>query len=181
MSLQSRRAIAILIWIHLVPCFFFTLWFGWGVIDDHLGVGEVSRFIRKHQPIVAARLANPKVHSFSLAHDPDHPATLLIRFDVEDRATYLMLEDDLDEHWGLRFPARWDTRLRSDEELGNNFGFAGQGLGEIGEGMWRLLIVAVISVVLPAVLLSLALRRFQDPPTKRAKGDGNGIADEDNF
>jgi len=131
MDYASRRGRAVIVSFLLVPAFFFANLLASAALDYILGSLEVARFIREHRPIVAQRVSDPKVHSFSLGHAPGHAATLLIRFDVEDKATYLMLEDDLSDHWELRFPARWNTHLRGNEDLGNNFGFAAQGISEV--------------------------------------------------
>lgn len=48
----------------------------------------------RRQSIVNRRLENPKVHSFLLSHLAAQPGTLLIQFDVDDKATYEMLESD---------------------------------------------------------------------------------------
>lgn len=160
MDEPSRRALVIVMAIIAIPCVFFIILMGWSMIDYAFGVREVSRFIRDHRAIVAARSADPKVYSFSPSHDPNWPAALLIQFDVEDKATYLMLEEDLSGIWRLRFPARWETHLRSKEDLGNNFGFAAQSIGEAAEFIQRVLIAAVASICLSAGWLVFARLRL---------------------
>jgi len=164
MGSVSRLGRAVVVSLLLVPTYFFAILIGWAAIDDILGSLEVSRFIREHQAIVAKRLSNSKVHSFSLGHSPSHSATLLIQFDVDDKPTYLMLEDDLSDHWGLRFPAEWNTHLRSKEDLGNNLGFAAQGIGEVGKAFWRIQVAVIASVTLAWAYLVLAQRRLRALP-----------------
>jgi len=161
MNFDVQRALAIALSIGSMPCLFLGILVGWGWLDRVRGSKEVSRFIREHREVVSRRLADPKVHSFSLKHAPDNPAVLVIGFDVDDRATYLMLEEDMDKAWGLRFPAQWDTSLRSKEDLGNNYGFAAQGIGIAVKMMHRMLITAVVSIVLPLAYLVPALRRMR--------------------
>ncbi len=168
MDYASRRGRAVIVSFLLVPASLFANLLASAALDYILGSLEVARFIREHRPIVAQRLSDPKVHSFSLGHAPGHAATLLIRFDVEDKATYLMLEDDLSDHWDLRFPARWNTHLRSNEDLGNNFGFAAQGISEVVGFLIRILVAAVVSSILAGAYLLLALRRLR---AHRGKGE----------
>jgi hypothetical protein len=169
MSYLSPRERAVTVSLLIVPSAFLAILIVWRVVDVQLGTREVSRFIREHQGIVAQRLKDPKVHSFSLSHAPRNPSTLLIEFDVDDKATYLMLEDDLEKCWGLTFPASWKTRLRSDEDLGNNWGFAAQGIGEVVKAWMMLEVSAVASVILAIAYLCFALRRLKSYPIKGVK------------
>jgi hypothetical protein len=155
----TRRGRAVGVSLVLIPVAFFAILFGWGALDHVLGTIEVSRFIREHEAIVARRLTDAKVYSFSLSHAPEHSATLLVRFDVDDKATFLRLEDDLKDHWGLRYPAEWETRLRSEEDLGENYGFAVQGMREVAIFVRRIMISAVASIVLAGTYLAFALGR----------------------
>jgi len=142
-----------------IPCVFLTTLAVWAAVDNALGAREVSRFLREHRALVARRLTDPRVHSFSLSHDPGHPATLVIRFDVDTKAAYEMLENDLGGIWGLRFPARWETRLRNDEDLGNNFGFAAQGISAVAKFCEEVLTAAAASLLFASAYLAFALRR----------------------
>lgn len=149
---------------------------GWAKLDLVLGEIEVTQFLREHRRLVAQSLFNPKVHSFSLSHAPDHPATLLIRFDVDDKETYLGLEDRLDEHFGLRFPARWETNLRSKEDLGNNFGIAAQGIGEIMAFFHRIVFTFLAAAFIAGVSVFLTLRPFGTRPSGGGRGGKEGPA-----
>lgn len=157
----SRRALAAVVSVFLVPFGFIAIFNVWSAIDNLLGAREVSRFIREHRTLVAERLLDPRVHSFSLGHAPRDSATLLIQFDVDDKAAYLMLEADLDDHWRLRSPAVWNIRVRSREDLGNNFGFAAQGMAEIGVFIWRVLMTLLASITLAGTYLFASLRRLR--------------------
>jgi len=130
---------------------------GWGVIDKFFGYREVSIFIDQHGHLVAEWLADPNVHTFSLSHDPEDSATLLIRFDVEDKRTYEMIESDLDAAWEMRSPPRWETTMRSNETLGNNYGYSAWGMGLLAWGMIRLGIAAVASLLAFGVCVCLGL------------------------
>jgi hypothetical protein len=157
--IQSRswRARAAVVSAIAIPVVFVGIVFAWAKVDESLGLREVSQYIRDHQSVVTERLKNQKVHSFSLTHLPSQPATLLIQFDVDDKATYEMLESDLDDIWGMRFPPMWETKLRSSERLSNNYGYAGLGFGELGKGMTRFLIAGIASLVPVTFFTVLAL------------------------
>jgi hypothetical protein len=118
---------------------------------------EVSQFIRDHQSIVSKGLKNPKVHSFSLTHLSSSPGTLLIQIDVEDKATYEMLEKDLDDIWGMRFPPQWKTTIRSKEQLSSNLGYAALGMGEAMKALGRVGNAAIVSLVPVTFFTLLAL------------------------
>jgi hypothetical protein len=155
----SWRTTAAVLSVVAVPFLFFGILFIWTEIDELLGSREVSRYIRDHQSIVTRRLNNPKVHSFSLTDDPSEPGGLLIQFDVDDKATYEMLESDLNDIWGMRFPPQWKTTLRSKEELSNNYGYAGLGFRELFEGIERMMIAGIVSLAQMAFFIFLAVRR----------------------
>jgi len=140
------------------PVVFVGILFIWAKIDESLGSREVSQYIRDHQAIVRQRLENLKVHSFSLSHNPSEPGALLIKFDVDDKAAYELLEADLNDIWEMRFPPQWETTLRSKERLSNNFGYAGLGFRELGEGMTRMMIAGIASLV-PVTFLTLLVLR----------------------
>ena len=139
-------------------CFFAVIW-GWATIDLLRGRREVSTFIRQHQQIVDDRRADPAVHEFSLKHEPMHSGTLLIQFDVADKDTYELLESDLDSIYEMTFPPRWETNIRSNEELGNNFGYAAWGIGIAMEGMMRIGIAVISSILSFGVVVWLSLRQ----------------------
>lgn len=169
------RHLLVIIFVFVIPPLFLAIFYGWCEIDAFLGRREVSRFIREHQKLVEQRLHDPKVHAFSLTHDPDQTCALLIRFDVDDKDTYEMLESDLDDIWLMRFPPTWQTNLRSKEELGNNFGYAAWGMNLIGEAIMRVVIAAVAAVVLSGLFLIVSLRRlrhadaFLEHPTEKVR------------
>ena len=152
------RVVTPLIAIATWPLCLFAVIQGWAMIDTFRGHREVLEFIDNHHRLVAGRLADSKVHSFSLSYDPKHSGTLLIQFDVEDKETYEMLESDLDAIWGMLFPPRWETNIRSNEELGNNWGYAAGGMGLAMEGMSRLVIAIVLSLIVSAIVLWLGFR-----------------------
>ena len=152
MKTSSRRRWEISLWLLSVPASFFAVLYVWSAIDTYIGSREVSRFIEAHQKIVAERLTNPKVHSFRLFHEPTHSETLVIQFDVDDKATYLLLENDMNDAWSLRFPAVWQTKLRSGEELGNNIGFAFEGIEEALKDMGKLAITGIVALMIPAIV-----------------------------
>ncbi len=177
MTLTSRRRLTVFFAIASIPCIFLACFRGWIMYEHFLASFEVLRFIRDHEALVHERLTDPKVHSFSLTRDPAEAGVLVIAFDVEDKATYEMLENDLDEHWGLRIPARWNTRLRSREELGNNYGFAALGIGMVMQALIVMSIAAGVSVVLPMIYLFFALRKLRPPPPPDATAIANGWSD----
>jgi hypothetical protein len=157
MQFPSWRTTAAVVSALAVPVIFVGILRICGKIDESLGSREVSRYIRDHQSIVTQRLENPKVHSFSLMHNPSEPGALLIQFDVDDKATYELLESDLDDIWDLRFPPQWKTTLRSKEELANNFGYAAWGFHELGEGLWCMMIAGIASLTPVTLFTFLAL------------------------
>jgi hypothetical protein len=153
-----------------VPFLFFGILFTWTKIDEFLGSREVSRYIRDHQSIVTRRLQDPKIHSFSLTHDPSQPGTLLVQFDVDDKPTYEILESELNDIWDMRFPPQWKTTLRSKEELSNNYGYAGLGFRELFEGIERMMIAGIVSLAQMAFFIFLAVRRaFRSRPATQSK------------
>ena len=84
MQFPSWRTTAAVVSALAVPVVFVGILRIRGKIGESLGSREVSRYIRDHQSLVTQRLENPKVHSFSLTHNPSEPGTLLIQFDVDD-------------------------------------------------------------------------------------------------
>jgi hypothetical protein len=162
MGRPGRRAWACLLALLAVPVTFFGIGCCWHLYDLHLGKREVSRFILENQGLVAKWMANAKVHSFQLGPEPDKPWSLRISYDVDDKATFLALEEDLFKRTVMmRFPPRWETNLRSKEELGFSPGFAAWGLAELGKAFDRLFYLAVASLLLPGLALFIALRRLR--------------------
>lgn len=161
----SAAAIPIL----AVPLVFIAIIVIWAKIDELLGHREVSRYIGDHRSLVARRLENPKIHSFSLSHHSSQPGRLFIQFDVDDKATFEMLESDLDDSWGLRFPPERKINIRSKEELADNFGYAARGMAELGEAVARLMIAGLASVAQAIFFTVLAVRRIW-----RENGDAGG-------
>ena len=160
MQFPSWRTTAAVASALAVPVVFVGILRICGKIDESLGSREVSQYIRDHQSIVTQRLENPKVHSFSLAHKPSEPGTLLIQFDVDDKATHQLLESDLDDIWDMRFPPQWKTTVRSNEDLSNSLGYAGLGFHELGEGLWCMIIAGIASLAPVALFTFLALLHF---------------------
>ncbi len=154
MEALSRTFRAAILSLLAIPVVFVGVLFTWGRIDEWIGSREVSQYIRDHQSIVSQRLKDPKVHSFSLTHDPSQPGTLLIQFDVDDRATYEMLESDLDHIFGMGFLPRWQTKIRTQETVSDNFGDAGWGMAEAWDGLTRIALAAVLSLV-PVMFFTL--------------------------
>lgn len=136
----------------LPATFCFVLW-GWGTVDLIRARAEVNTFIAEHEHLVQTLMKHPKVHDFSLRQSPDHSGTLLIQFDVDDKETYELIESELDGIWHLIFPPNWDTNVRSNEDLGNNYGYAAWGLGMAFEGMMRMVIAAATAFVVLGILL----------------------------
>lgn len=157
--MRRPRIVRILLAILWAPVVFLSICVGWGVVDTALASWEVSNYIRHHQTLVAQRLADPRVHAFTLSRDPDAWGTLLIKFDVDDKQTYELLESDLNDIYGMRNPPRWDTIVRSKEDLGNNFGYAAWGMNEVGEAMLVALLAAVAAISWSLTLLVLAICR----------------------
>lgn len=153
-----------------LPLTFFGVISGWAVVDRFVAHREVTAFIDRHQQIVDKRLADPKVHAFSLSHDPDQTGTLRIHFDVDDKSTYEMLESDLDALWKLHYPPKWDTKMRSNEELSNNYGYAAWGISLLWEGMVRLAIAAIASIVASGFVLCLVTRSWRRQRNRMSTG-----------
>ena len=154
---SDQRCRAIGIALISFPCSFFAILLVWSWLESRVGGLEVSQFIREHHTLVAQRLSDPRVHSLSLTHAPEHWGTLLIQFDVDDRATYERLENDLDQSWNLRFTPRWKTDLRSQERLGNNLGFAAAGIGELEQGIVHAMVAAVLATIFSCVQFTRSL------------------------
>lgn len=133
------------------PVTFLAVLFGLNVINGCLGWWEVSNYIREHQAIVARRLTDPSVHSFALSHDPVDRGRLRVRFDVDDRITYEMLESDLSDADSLRFTPHWQTTMRSHERLG------GIDLRGMDEGVIEFFIAALAALCVSLTLLVLAI------------------------
>jgi hypothetical protein len=146
MEALSRTIWSAFVSLLAIPVVFLGVLFTWAQIDKWIGSREVSEYIRAHQSIVSERLKNPKVHSFSLTHVPSQPGTLLIQFDVDDKATYEMLESDLDDIWGMRFPPKWQTTIRTKETLSDNLGYWAWGMGEAANALARIALAAAASL-----------------------------------
>jgi transcriptional regulator with XRE-family HTH domain len=155
---MSRPTFVAAISVILIPVIFLSITSTWEFIDAFLGSREVSRYIKDHQSVVARRLNDPKVHSFTLEHDPSQWAALLIEFDVDDKATYEMLESDLDDIGNLRFPPQWKTTIRSKEDLGNNYGYAMLGIREVAELIQRIVIAGLVAIAQAGLFILIAVR-----------------------
>jgi hypothetical protein len=146
METLSRTIWSALVSLLAVPVVFVGVLFIWGQIDEWFGSREVSIFIREHRSLVTQRLKNPKVHSFTLKHVPSQPGTLLIQFDVDDKATYEMIESDLDDIWGMRNPPKWHTTIRTKETVSGNLGYAAWGVAEAGKALTQIALAGVASL-----------------------------------
>jgi len=144
-ALCRRIHPAVIVFGTLPVCFFGVL-AGWGFIDGVLSRHEVTVFISEHRRIVDRRRTDSNVHLFNLSHDPEQFGRLLIRFDVEDKHTYSMLESDLDRRFDLRTPPRWETTVRSDERLGVDLGGVAQAIGMVFDGWSRICVAGILSV-----------------------------------
>jgi hypothetical protein len=140
-----------------VPLVFVGVLYVWAEIDKSVASREVSQYIRDHQSILSKRLTNPKVHSFSVTHHPSAPGTLVIQFDVDDKATFELLESDLNDSLDMQFPPHWETNIRSKEKLSDNLSYAAWGMGEAAKALERLGIAAIVSVAPLARFALLAL------------------------
>jgi hypothetical protein len=102
-------------------------------------------------------------------HDPSQPGTLLIQFDVDDKATYEMLESDLDHTLGMRFLPKWETTIRTRETLSDNLGYAawGMAVAEAWNALPRFALAAVVSLA-PVTFFTL-LGLYQTYPAQRAR------------
>ena len=153
---------------------FYGLGFSLDWIDQSVGYREVKEFLENHKQIKDDWLSNPNIHSISFSHDPEMPSRLQIQFDVEDKHTFLMIEDVLfQETLGMTFPPLWKTELRSKERLGMSLGFAGQGIGEAGKGIGRFfdcLFFAILSF-LSAFVIAIWVA-FRRPKAKARLNDG---------
>jgi hypothetical protein len=160
MDLLLRSIRSALLSLLAILVVFLGVLFIWGQIDECFGSREVSQFIRDHQSIVSQRLKNPKVHSFSLTHVPSQPGTLLIQFDVDDKATYEMLESDLDHIWRMQSPPMWQTTIRSKETLSDNLGYAAWGMAEAGKAATRIALAGIASLAPVTFFTLLGLYHF---------------------
>jgi len=140
--------------VALLPLTFVLVLFVWGEIDRYHGRMEVTEFIARHSELVKRRLADPRVYSFVLTHDPNDPSKLLVQFEVEDKATYHLLENDLSDSSKLKFPPNGNTILRSNEALGNDFGAMARGIGLAFEGLIEIGVAMVISVCTFSIALT---------------------------
>ncbi len=141
MEAISRTARSAILSLLAIPVVFLGVLFTWGQIDEWIGSREVSQYIRDHQSIVSQRLKDPKVHTFSIATRPIATRDPLnFQFDVVDKATYEMLESDLDHILGMRFPPKWQTTIRTQETLSDNLGYAAWGMAEAWNALTRIVL-----------------------------------------
>ena len=100
------------------------------------------------RPFVLGRLAGGDVRAEqvqALAATDD--AVLLIQFDVDDKETFDLLDDDLRESLSLDNLPHWQTILRSDERLGMELGAISKAMGMVAEAPAIILRLAGISFV----------------------------------
>jgi hypothetical protein len=69
-----------------------------------------------------------------------------------------MLESDLDDIWNLRFPPQWKTTIRSNEDLGINYGYAALGFREIGELIQQIFIAGLVAIAQAGLFVLIAVR-----------------------
>jgi hypothetical protein len=153
------RLVEAVVSVFAIPVVFVGIMFVWIQVNRFRGIREVSWYVRQHQSLVARHLQNPKVHSFSLTHEPGFSHTLLISFDVDDKATYELLESELDDIWEMRFPPMWRTTIRSDEKLPKSWGYAFLGMSKVFDIVYPALIAAFVSVAQAAFFIYRAWRR----------------------
>jgi len=153
-----------------IPFTWAVIFFAWDAATYVVSYLRVSTFIEEHNLWVAEVGARPGVHSVSMGRDKQMPNRLLIQFDVEDKATFLAVESGIERLSRHRPPPRWDTNVRSGEDLGFNAGAAviagGEALAEIMDRLIQAFVAALISIL----VFCLALRHFRRHPV--IVGDG---------
>ncbi len=150
---------------------FIGIVFAWSWVDTVGQSREVSRFVAQNQDLVARWSANPKVHSLELAPMLSRPSILSVRFDVDDKETYLKLREELSARMtGLRLPYDWRANLRSKEDLGNNWDLAGERVNPLAEGLKDIEYAGVASLVVAGVFLRFCLRRLGPRQESRSQG-----------
>jgi hypothetical protein len=116
----------------------------WRHIEKLRSSNEVDRYILDHREWISTRRLDPSVHELTLSN---RDGVLNIVVDVEDKRTFDKIEDELADIYSLRFPPKWATMVRSQEELGNNWGYAAWGVGELAIAVSRLCLAFGGSVV----------------------------------
>ena len=165
-KLEYRVTVLFISALASLPLTFFAVWCTWNTIDSFLARREVDAFLVNYSSLVETRLSDPKVYAFSIGRSPEHSGRLLITYDVEDAATYRQLESDLDMSWQMRFPAQWKTNVRSGEDLGNDFGFAARGFGELAESLVVFWTAVFLSVSVCGLVIWRSVRRINRLPVK---------------
>lgn len=135
--------VLLLIW----PLTFFGVILGWREVDRFQGRRDVATFIREHEQVVAQRLADPRVHTFTISADPEAPEQLLIEVDVEDLKTFRLVENDVSDWVTLTIPPRYQWNIRSGEDPGNDLGMMAAGIGLAVDGLVRLFLAFIAASV----------------------------------
>lgn len=131
--------VLLLIW----PLTFFGVFAVWREVDRFQGRREVRSFIREHEQIVAQRLADPRVHTFTISADPEAPEQLLIQVDVDDLKTFRLIENDVSDWVSLTNAPNYQSNIRSNEDPGNDLGAMAFGMGEAVESLKRFFVAFV--------------------------------------
>jgi hypothetical protein len=165
--------VSVAVAIASIPCTIAGIFFGYNKLEQLRSYYEVPRYIQRHQEFVAECRADPHVHLFSITRDKEHPWTALIEFDVDDRMTYLKIESAIRD-WGLMQRPYFKTKLRSNEDLGNDWGVAAEGMGEAGRALYLFVFATFVSITTApifggttAVILTLWKKR------RRKSGERN--------
>lgn len=159
MSHRSERTaggmvLKLMLCIGVWPVTFVAVVLFWRHVDRVQGQQEVQEFIQSHQAIVAERRKNPRVYAFDVAADQEDDSRLLVEWDVADKETYLMLDDDVSGWINLSQTPTWRCKMRSDEELPNDFGAMAFGIGELGEALFRLKVAVAVATLVTLVVLA---------------------------
>jgi hypothetical protein len=122
------------------------------------GRDEIATDGRPREP---SRLKNPKVHSLELVHNPDRADMLLVKLDVDDKATaQQVLLRNLNDAWTLRVLPDVNATVRSNEAI-DDFRPGACGLGVLAEGVYAFVTAVVASLVIPACFRHFALERIK--------------------
>lgn len=119
-----------------VPIVFIMILFSWFGIQRFLGSRKESRLIRDQRSIVERWLRDPRVHSFQIGPTLGDFGRLLIRLDVDDKATFEMIERELDGALQPRLLPKWDITIRNGEKfvIDNGYGYHAEGIAMALEG-----------------------------------------------
>jgi hypothetical protein len=146
-----------------IPIVFFGVLVGLALWQDCSDSYEVSAFIKNHRKSIQSQRSNPSVHRFELSHDPAYQGRLLIQIDVDDKQTYLRLENTIDDCYLLNELPRWKTHIRNGEDLEMDSGQVAMGAGAAINGISQVVFryfAAMISFFFAFVVSLLISRRM---------------------